>query len=147
MKRILYGFIAGAAAAVVAVSSFNMAVMVVDREPPISYQSAEAVTKQAQRGGVVEVEYKVTRARLCPVVAKRWIHDAVGQKHSVPQYTVGADLTAGRETYRRSFTIPASAALGPAYYEVVLEYTCNPLQKLLGPTTVVSPPVRFVIVP
>ena len=147
MKRTLYGFAAGVIAAVVAVSSFNMAVMVVDREAPITYQSARAITTDAKRGGVVEVEYKVTRARLCPVLAKRWIHDAAGQKHSVPQYTVGADLTAGRETYRRSFTIPMSAALGPARYEVVLEYTCNPLQKLLGPTTVVSPPVRFVIVP
>lgn len=147
MKRILYGFIAGATAAIVAVSSFNMAVMVVDREPPITYQAARAIDTEAKPGGTIEVEYKVIRNRICPVLAKRWIHDSVGQKHSVPQYTVGADLTAGRETYRRSITVPTSAALGPARYEVVLEYTCNPLQKLLGPTTVVSPPVRFVIVP
>ncbi|TCP87283.1 hypothetical protein C8J31_105145 [Rhizobium sp. PP-CC-2G-626] len=147
MKRILYGFAMGAIAAIVSVSSFNMAVMVVDREAPISYQGAHAVTPTVKRGGTIEVEYKVVRTRICPVVAKRWLYDSAGQRHSVPQYTVGADLTAGRETYRRSITIPSSAALGPARYEVVLDYTCNPLQNLLGPTTVVSPPVNFVIVP
>ncbi|MCD7109692.1 hypothetical protein LRX75_11655 [Rhizobium sp. DKSPLA3] len=146
MKRILYGFAAGVIAAVTAVSSFNIAVMVVDREAPISYQDAHAVTPTVKRGGTIEVEYKVVRTRICPVVAKRWLYDAAGQRHSVPQYTVGADLTAGRETYRRSITIPSSAALGPARYEVVLDYTCNPLQKLVGPTTVVSPPVEFEIV-
>lgn len=146
MKRILYGFIAGAIAAVVAVSSFNIAVMVVDREPPITYQGAHAVAPTVSRGGSIDVEYKVIRNRICPVVAKRWLYDAAGQRHSVPQYTVGADLTAGRETYRRSITIPQAAAFGPARYEVVLDYTCNALQKFVGPTTVVSPPVEFEIV-
>lgn len=146
MKRTLYGFAAGVIAAIVAASSFNIAVMVVDREPPITYQAAHAVTPTVKRGGTIEVEYKVVRSRICPVVAKRWLYDATGQRHSVPQYTVGADLTAGRETYRRSITIPSGAAVGPARYEVVLDYTCNSLQKLLGPTTVVSPPVKFEIV-
>ncbi len=146
MKRILYGFAAGVIAAVTAVSSFNIAVMVVDREAPITYQGAHAIAPTIKRGGTIEVEYKVVRTRICPVVAKRWLYDAAGQRHSVPQYTVGADLTAGRETYRRSITIPSGAALGPARYEVVLDYTCNPLQKLVGPTTVVSPPVEFEIV-
>ena len=147
MKRTLYGFAAGVIAAIVAVSSFNIAVMVVDREAPITYQDAHAVTPTAKRGGTIEVEYKAVRSRICPVVARRWLYDAAGQRHSVPQYTVGADLTAGRETYRRSITIPAGAAVGLARYEVVLDYTCNALQKLVGPTTVVSPPVEFEIVP
>lgn len=146
MKRTLYGFAAGAIAAVVAVSSFNLGVMVVDREPPLTYQSAHAVTPEVRRGGTIDVEFNVIRNRICPVNVKRWLYDAAGQRHSVPQYTVGADLTAGRETYRRSITIPTSVALGAARYEVVLEYTCNPLQKLIGPTTVVSPPIEFVIV-
>lgn len=147
MKRTLYGFAAGAIAAIVAVSSFNMAVMVVDREAPITYKSARAISPEVKQGGTIDVEFNVFRSRICPVAAKRWLYDAKGERHSVPQYTVGADLTAGRETYRRTITIPTSAALGPARYEVVLDYTCNPLQKLLGPTQVVSPPVRFVIVP
>ncbi|TCM56141.1 hypothetical protein C8J36_103511 [Rhizobium sp. PP-F2F-G48] len=147
MKRIFWGFTAGAVATLVFVSSFNIAVMIVDREAPITYQSARPLAMRVEQGGTIEVEYKVFRSRICPVVAKRWLYDANGVRHSVPQFTVGADLLAGRETYRRSITIPSAAAVGPAWYEVVLEYTCNPLQQLLGPTTVVSPPVRFSIVP
>ncbi|CZT36235.1 hypothetical protein [Rhizobium sp. 9140] len=147
MKRTLYGFAAGALSVFVAVTSFNMAVMVVDREPPITYQGAHALADQVDQGGTIEVEYKVFRSRICPVAAKRWLYDAAGQRHSVPQYTVGADVTAGRETYRRTITIPPSAAIGPAWYEVVLDYTCNPLQRLIGGPQVTSPPVRFSIVP
>ena len=147
MKRVFWGFTAGAVATSVFISSFNIAVMIVDREAPITYQSARPLALRVEQGGTIEVEYKVFRSRICPVVAKRWLHDAHDVRHSVPQFTVGADLTAGRETYRRTITIPESAALGPAWYEVVLEYTCNPLQKLIGGPQVVSPPIRFSIVP
>lgn len=147
MKRIIWGTIGGLTMALAVVGSFNLAVMFVDREPPIEYEAAHVVTPTVEQGGTIEVEYKVFRRRICPVAVKRWLYDAADVRHAVPQYTVGLELLAGRETYRRSITIPPAAAIGPARYEVVLDYTCNPLQKLLGPTQVVSPPLRFLIVP
>lgn len=120
MKRTFFRYAAGALSILVAVTSFNMAVLVVDREPPIADQGARALADQVDQGGTIKVEYKVFRSRICPVAAKRWLYDAAGQRHSVPQYTVGADVTAVRKTYPRTIKIPPSAAMGPAWYEVVL---------------------------
>lgn len=54
---------------------------------------------------------------------------------------------AGRETYKRSITVPTAATPGPARYEVTLDYICNPLQSSIGPIHVVSPPIKFTITP
>lgn len=69
------------------------------------------------------------------------------ERHSIPQFTTGLQLLAGRDTYRRSMTTPTAAAVGNARYEVMLDYTCNPLQKLIGPIQVTSPPVKCRITP
>lgn len=147
MKRILWGTVGALLAALAAFGSVNLAIMFIDRDPPIGYEAARATTPTVEQGGTIEVEYKVFRRRICPVIVKRWLYDAAAERHSVPQYTVGLEQLAGRETYRRLVTIPPAAAVGQARYQVVLEYTCNPLQKMLGPTRVTSPPIEFLIVP
>lgn len=47
----------------------------------------------------------------------------------------------------RSITVPTAATLGPARYEVALDYICNPLQSWIWPIHVASPPINFVITP
>ena len=127
--------------------SFNLALWVSDREPPIEYEGVRALAQSVPQGGSIEVEFSVFRRRICPLVARRWLYDAAGDRHSVPQYTAGLRLLAGRETYRRAITIPTAATPGPARYEVTLDYICNPLQQLIGPIQVTSPPIRFTITP
>lgn len=129
------------------VGSFNIMSMALDREPPIEYEGAAALAPAVPQGGSIEVEFSVFRKRICPIATRRWLTDAGGVRHNIAQFTTGPRLLAGRETYRRTITVPPAAALGPARYQVTLDYTCNPLQKLIGPIKVASPPVRFEIVP
>jgi hypothetical protein len=63
------------------------------------------------------------RKQIRPLVAKRWLYDAVGERHSTPQNTTSLKLLAGRKTYRRSKTVPTAATPGPARYEVTLDYS------------------------
>lgn len=121
--------------------------MVIDRTPPIIYESAKALQATVPQGGSLDIEYKVFRTRICPAVAKRWLVDSVGERHSIPSYTVGLQFLAGRETYQRSITIPDAAAIGPAFYEVDLDYSCTLVNRLGFPIHVVSPPITFIITP
>ena len=143
--RTVYAIIGALLVALAGIGSFNLGVMVVDRDPPITYEGARPLSPTVEQGGTIEVEYKVFRRRVCDADVRRWLYDAADERHSVPQFTTGLELLAGRETYRRSITIPPAAAPGPAYYQVVLDYTCNPLQHVIGPMRVVSPAVRFLI--
>lgn len=147
MRRTLWSLTGALVTALAGIGSFNLALWVVDNEPPIVYEDARALTETVEQGGTIEVQFTVFRGRICPVVTKRWLYDAADARHSIPQFTTGLQLLAGRETYRRSITIPTAAAIGEARYEVMLDYTCNPLQKLIGPIKVTSPPVRFRITP
>lgn len=143
--RVMWRIVAGLVFGLAVVGSFNLALWVADREPPVEYEHAIALASQVPQGGAIEIEYSVFRKRICDVTAKRWLTDAMGERHSIPQYTVGLQLLAGRETYRRAISIPSIAAPGPARYEVSLDYICNPLQQIIGPIRVVSPPIRFEI--
>ena len=123
--------------------SFSLVWMATDRTPPIEYEGARALKPSVARGGAIDIEFKVFRTRICSLVARRWLTDALGEKHSIPSYTVGPQMLAGRETYSRSITIPMAAALGPAWYEVALDYSCNIFHQWGFPIRVVSPPVPF----
>ncbi len=139
--------IGAAVLALAFLGSYSLASMLLDREPPIRYEDARAVSPAVEQGGTVDVQFTVFRSRICPVVTRRWLYDAADEKHSIPQFTVGLQMLAGRETYRRSITVPSTAAVGPARYVVNLEYTCNLLQNLVGPIKVTSPPIRFMVTP
>lgn len=131
-----------------AVGSFNMAVWVTDRDPPIRYLGARALSPSIEQGGTIGIEFDVFRHRICPSEVRRWLYDADWNRHAIPSFTTGLELLAGREVYQRTITIPPAAATGPAQYQVVLDYQCNPLQRILSwPVTVRSPPIRFEIVP
>lgn len=129
------------------VGSFNLVSMGLDRESPIFYEGAKAVTSDAQRGGSIDVEFKVFRKRICDQTVRRYLTDSQGIRHAIPSYTVGLQMLAGRETYQRSITIPTAASVGPATYEVVIDYSCNVLQSVFGNIRVTSPPIAFNILP
>jgi len=147
LKRTLWRFVGAVVFSLAILGSVNLGLWVVDREPPIEYESAVALSPTVPQGGALEIEFSVFRRRICPLVAKRWLYDAAGERHSIPQFTTGLRLLAGRETYKRSITVPTAATPGPARYEVTLDYICNPLQSLIGPIHLVSPPIKFTITP
>lgn len=147
MRRWIWRGIGVVVFALAIVGSASLGIWVMDREPPIQYEEALALAPEVPQGGAIEIEFSVFRQRICPLTTKRWLYDASGQRHSIPQFTTGLRLLAGRETYRRTITVPVAAALGPARYQVSLDYICNPLQRFIGPITVVSPPIKFNIVP
>ncbi len=147
MKRMIWRTVGGVVFLLAILGSINLGLWVSDREPPIEYESAVALSPTVPQGGTLDIEFSVFRKRICPLVTKRWLYDAVGERHSIPQFTTGLRLLAGRETYRRSITVPTAATPGPARYEVTLDYICNPLQSWIGPIHVVSPPIKFMIIP
>lgn len=147
MKRYLWRTVGACIFALAGVGSVNLGIWVADREPPIIYEDAKALAPTVEQGGTIEIEFSVFRTRICPLITKRWLTDSAKERHSIPQFTTGLRLLAGRETYRRSITVPVAAAPGPAEYRVTLEYVCNPLQNFMGPIVVTSPPVRFKVLP
>jgi hypothetical protein len=147
MKRTLWRFVGAVVFSLAILGSVNLGLWVADREPPIEYESAAALSPTVPQGGALEIEFSVFRKRICPLVTKRWLYDAAGERHSIPQFTTGLRLLAGRETYKRSITVPTAAMPGTARYEVTLDYFCNPLQSWIGPIHVVSPPIKFTITP
>ncbi len=147
MKRYLWKVTGIGVFALAGLGSVNLGIWVADREPPIIYEDAKALSPTVEQGGTIEIEFSVFRTRICPLITKRWLTDSAKERHSIPHYTTGLRLLAGRETYRRSITVPVAAAPGPAEYRVTLEYVCNPLQNFMGPIVVTSPPIRFKVLP
>lgn len=131
-----------------AIGSFNMAAWVSDRNPPIAYLGVRPLASVVEQGGTITVEFDVFRYRICQTDASRWLYDSAMNRHAIPSWTTGLERLAGREVYRRKITIPYAALPGPAQYQVVLEFECNPLQRILSwPVRVTSPSVTFVIRP
>jgi hypothetical protein len=147
MKRLAWRSVGAVVFLLAILGSVNLGLWVSDREPPIEYEAAQALQQSVPQGGTIDIEFSVFRRRICPLMTKRWLYDAAGERHSIPQFTTGLKLLAGRETYRRSITVPSAATPGPARYEVTLDYICNPLQNWIGPIQVTSPPIKFTITP
>ncbi|QYA03896.1 hypothetical protein [Rhizobium sp. B21/90] len=139
MNQTLRRIFAGTTLALGFVGSYSIVSMAFDRQPPILYEEAKALSSSVPQGGSLDVEFKVFRTRICPVVAKRRLIDSQGSKHSIPSYTVGMQMLAGRETYMRSIVIPNNASIGPALYEVDLDFICNAIHQMGFPIRVVSP--------
>jgi hypothetical protein len=135
------------------VGSFSVAEAVLDRDAPITFESAKVLTPTVPQGGVLDIQYTTILRRTCASTADRFVTDADGNVHVPSTYTVGQNALIdsfppeGRQTYHRSITIPLAASLGPAKYDARFSYICNILQKLSFPIVVNSPTVEFEIVP
>lgn len=139
--------LAGATLCLAFIGSFWIVSMLLDRDPPVKYDGARALASSVPQGGTLEVEFEVFRSRICASNTKRWLVDSMLEQHSIPQFTVGLRLLAGRETYRRTITIPQNAAVGPARYYVTLDYFCNVFHQMGFPIRVTSPSINFDITP
>jgi hypothetical protein len=147
VRRAFWKLVAGLVLALAGLGSFNLALWVSDRDPPIRYSGVRALAPTVEQGGTIGVEFDVFRERICPVTVRRWLYDSASTRHSIPSFTTGLELLAGREVYQRLITVPPGAATGHAQYQVVLDYACNPVHRLLNwPIIVHAPPVRFRIV-
>ncbi|MCO6391104.1 hypothetical protein GTW25_08690 [Aliihoeflea aestuarii] len=145
-RNLGWKIIGGIVLMLAAVGTFNMTVWMMDRDPPITYLGARALTPVVAQGGTIPVEFDVFRHRICPIDVRRWLYDSGMNRHAIPSWTTGLELLAGREVYQRTITIPDAAASGPAQYQIVLDYECNPLARIMSiPIRVYSPPIRFEI--
>lgn len=137
----------GLVLALAGMGSFWLATMILDRDAPIHYKGASALSDSVPQGGSIDVEYSVFRSRVCAATALRYLTDAKGTKHAIPSWTVGLSPDPGPETYRRTITIPQVAAIGPASYVVTISYYCNIVHRLGFPIVVATPPIAFGITP
>lgn len=110
-----------------------------DRSPPfhlLSYQ-----TNQPTPGGVLVVRAQVRREldRECSVTFSRYLFDRFGARHEAggpqlmtPQGLRSMDALAPGQLNVQA-AIPINFPPGPATFNTVLEYRCNPLQDLVRP--------------
>jgi|GEM_PF-2649203 len=135
--------------ALAGVGAFYLGGTLVDSVPPVEYEHAEALAPEVAQGGTISVGFTVNRTRLCETLpVRRILTDADGIQHVVPTFTVGFPNTIGRDSYVRQITVPESAAVGHAEYQVRLRYACNWWQRVSGFVIEVnSPPIGFRILP
>ena len=128
--------------------SFNLASMIMDRLPPVTFVERVPLVGEVPQGGILPVRIVVDRARLCRSVSSRWVVDSTLTKHSIATFTIGMSQALGRITDVIEITIPEAVAPGSAIYYVETDFYCNPLQSILNwPIRTRSPDVRFIVTP
>lgn len=128
--------------------SFNLATMIIDRDPPVEFKSRVALTPVVQQGGTLIVEAVVERSRICKTDIRRWVTDSEGTRHAISSYTVSPFTGLGIIKSTVEVTIPSAVPTGPAQYHIETDYYCNFVQRLMGwPIRVKSPFVQFLVVP
>lgn len=149
LKRVVSRLVAIPVLVMAGVGSFYVGGSLVDYLPPVQYRHAAAVSSTVPQGGTIDVEFDVSRNRLCEIVnVRRMLIDSEGEQHVIPTFTVGFPSTIGRDTYVRKITIPESAALGHAEYQVRIRYACNWWHRVSGLTiNVYAPAIGFKITP
>jgi hypothetical protein len=147
------GWILGITIFIISIAgSMNMALMLIDREPPIIYIERKANNKEVPQGGVLSLTYTIERNRLCSSVLNRWIVDSQQIRHIVAAYTQSPlvsnqGIALGRVTETREITVPVAVAEGPAIQYLEAMYYCNTLQRIFDwPIIVRSPDIRFTVV-
>ena len=107
-----------------------------DREPPVQILKMIEVTDAAP-GEVVHMRIAVRRdtSRQCTVESNRQIIDGDGYKwpldnvYLTPSQIVADDAASPGET-RIAFVVPLGAQPGPATWQTVLHYVCNPIHQV-----------------
>lgn len=122
-----------------------------DQMPPIEIVDVKAREGTVIRGGFLTLEYKTLTRRACEGVSQRIIVDSQEVLQLIEPTTVRIseqDVSRKRSRATVIIPVPYGAAVGPARYQAVLSFQCNPLQRLLGKTIEVRTPlVRFDIAP
>lgn len=126
-----------------------------DNEPPVTIRSIATPEREVRRGGNLLLEYDVVRTRECPGEAQRVFSDAKDTIHAAEPYRFnsgigreGRKLPLGPEKFRVSAPVPFGAAPGPAKFQAIVEYWCNPVQRFFSRGILVTLPViHFFILP
>lgn len=112
----------------------------VDNTPPVIVHSAVPTKMNIARGDPLVVDYNLTYNRFCDGDAQRLFVDAADVLLPIEPYRFRAgsgndDRRIALNTPENvsvSASIPAGMAIGPAKYQVLTEFYCNPLQRILG---------------
>lgn len=97
----------------------------IQREPPTYiYEESILDPKNIARGGVMNMQLKIVRARPCTTVVTRYIQDADGTRIDLPA-TFSQIMKLGYEQYTRQLVVPDYAAQGPARIYVTSTYQCH----------------------
>lgn len=122
-----------------------------DTAPPIEIISAQAREDAVHRGGFLTIDYQSRVHRACSGASQRVIVDSQEVLQLIeptPVYLSEEATTMGRSHTTVIIPVPTGAAYGPARYQAVLNFQCNPLQHLLGRSIEVRTPlIRFEILP
>lgn len=137
----------------VIIISLSLGVWWFDTAPPLTVISAEPRKAALKRGELLIIDYKVNRHRLCHGEVQRIVVDSQDVLQIIEPYSFShtSDDGTGRLGLTRisvTVAVPTGAAIGPARYQAILTYQCNPLQRALGHAIEVrSPSVFFEIMP
>lgn len=117
-----------------------------DRTPPTNVYSAEVKTQSVAPGGMLEIEYKVTRSRSCATKVERFLYDSRRVRHILQDLEFeAAPGPLGNDGYTSVLPIPTHFARGAGSYRAVTTYKCNPIHSL-WPITVLTADVTFDVV-
>ena len=119
-----------------------------DTAPPLTIATVEVREHAVPRGGELTIDYQVEQHRACPGVLQRVIVDS----QDVVQFVEPQDFmsSGGRDVKRLTVyvPVPVGAATGIARYQAVLQFQCNPLQRILGSAIEVqTPAIEFEVLP
>lgn len=122
-----------------------------DARPPVEILNVKAREKTVMRGGILVLEYETRTHRACEGISQRVIVDSQEFLQLIEPTTVHIseqDVSPKRNRATVIIPVPYGAAVGPARYQAVLSFQCNPLQRVLGRSIEVrTPTVRFEILP
>lgn len=129
----------------------SLAWWLTDWAPPVEIRGVSIRSEAVPRGGALTVDYQVEQRRSCPGVVQRIVVDSLDVVQFVePQllHVHPVDDVSGNTRVTVSVPVPAGAAPGPARYQALIRFQCNPLQTFLGSTIDVHAPViRFRVLP
>jgi hypothetical protein len=117
-----------------------------DKEAPTRINRVEVLDNAVPPGGTVRIRYHVNRVRSCPVQIDRILYDAQRSRTTLEDLTFAASPgPLGDDAYIVQLRVPNSFVEGPATYQTIARYECNPLQRL-WPIIVQAPGVAFNVV-
>ena len=116
-----------------------------DRESPTRIVDVKIDDPVVAPGGLLTMHYDVSRIKSCAVKIDRILYDSQRVRVALEDLDFGgAPGPMGNDTYTVKVGVPRVFAPGPATYQTVSRYVCNPLHNL-WPVVVIGQPVPFMV--
>lgn len=120
--------------------------MLLDREPPYTFQSADISPSDVPQGAEIHITFRVkqTRAPCGPGLVYRELKESSGKLHVYDPVMRAAPPDIVNNQFTRISKLPDNIGSGPTMYRGMACYTCNILQNWLRwPVCVSTPNVTF----